>query len=150
MGYRGVTFDAVTKKWRARLYCRGRHIDLGRYATALLAARAHDQAATYVFKENAQTNFGHAAVKERDRECQLPLTSSRAREHLEAMAQTVSASSCTLRALRQVAAMQSGALKVGPHGDVVDTSRPHALSFTTHKVMTRTLVFVATACGLDQ
>lgn len=146
---RGVTYDAVTKKWRARLYCRGRHIDLGRYATALLAARAHDQAANYVFKENALTNF-KAANDDNRQDPQLPIASSRAMMHLDAMARTISASSCPLRALRQVAAMQSGALEVGTHLDVVGTRLERRLSFTTRKAMTRTLVFVAYACGLEE
>jgi len=29
-GYRGVTFDHHNNSWRARLYCAGRHITLGR------------------------------------------------------------------------------------------------------------------------
>jgi hypothetical protein len=142
---RGVTYDAVTKKWRARLYCRGRHIDLGRYATALLAARAHDRAANYVFKENALTNFGQAGSKD-----QLPIASSRTMLHLNVMAWTMSASNCTMRALRRIAAMQSGALEVATHLDVFGTRRPQALSFATHKAMIRTLVFVATACGPER
>lgn len=63
-GYRGVTFDHDNNSWRARLYCAGRHITLGRYATAKLAAKSHDLAAYYVRGEGAVTNFGVAEARE--------------------------------------------------------------------------------------
>jgi AP2 domain len=61
---RGVSFDRVTKKWRARLYCAGQHVTLGRFATPLQAARTHDAAAYFVHGENAVTNFGVQAARE--------------------------------------------------------------------------------------
>lgn len=55
---RGVSFDAVSKKWRGRLYCLGQHVTLGRFSTALEAAQTHDRAAYYVHGASALTNFG--------------------------------------------------------------------------------------------
>ncbi len=46
--YRGVTFERITKKWRARIYHRDRHVTLGRFASPAEAAVAHDRAAYYV------------------------------------------------------------------------------------------------------
>lgn len=61
--FRGVTYDRRCKKWRARLYCLGRHIALGRFSDATTAAEIHDRAAYLVFKEAAVTNFGVAAAR---------------------------------------------------------------------------------------
>lgn len=61
--YRGVTYDRRCKKWRARLYCLGRHVTLGRFSDAARAAEIHDRAAYMVFKEAAVTNFGVAAAR---------------------------------------------------------------------------------------
>lgn len=56
--YRGVSFDPQTKLWRARIYCLGRHVTLGRYQAASEAAFAHDRAAYFLHAEEARTNFG--------------------------------------------------------------------------------------------
>lgn len=65
---RGVTFDPNTRKWRARLYAKGRHIALGRYPTQVMAAKAHDCAALYVYGDDALTNYGlDSACKELER-----------------------------------------------------------------------------------
>jgi hypothetical protein len=58
-GYRGVSFDPATGLWRARLYCWGKHVTLGRFGTAEEAAFMHDRAAVFVNgPEGARTNFG--------------------------------------------------------------------------------------------
>jgi hypothetical protein len=62
--YRGVTFDRPKAQWRARLYCRGTHVTLGRFATEILAARAHDRAAYHVHGARAATNFGVESARE--------------------------------------------------------------------------------------
>jgi AP2 domain len=56
--FRGVSYDRVAKKWRARIYCSGRHITLGRFTTQIEAAQMHDGAAYYVHGKEAVTNFG--------------------------------------------------------------------------------------------
>lgn len=56
-GYKGVTWHARARKWRAQLVCDGEHIHLGFYADPLDAARAYDLAALHYFGEFAWTNF---------------------------------------------------------------------------------------------
>lgn len=56
--YRGVGYDHLSRKWRARFYCLGHHVTLGRYASIIEAAKCHDRAAYHVFGREAITNFG--------------------------------------------------------------------------------------------
>ena len=82
--FRGVSFDALNELWRARLYWRGRHLTLGRFATATQAAFAHDRAAVYVLGAEASTNFGVEAAR-RSNESSAPIASARVMETLEAL-----------------------------------------------------------------
>jgi hypothetical protein len=61
---RGVTFESRTRKWRARLYANGHHVTLGRFASNVLAAKAHDCAACFVFGDDATTNYGLGAARQ--------------------------------------------------------------------------------------
>jgi hypothetical protein len=63
-GYKGVCFEKRKELWRARIYYKGNHHTLGRFATAKLAAEAHDRAAVLLFGKRALTNFGVAAAEE--------------------------------------------------------------------------------------
>lgn len=60
---RGVSYEKRKGVWRARLYCKGRHIPLGRFRDAESAARAHDHAAVFVFGDRAVTNLGIASAR---------------------------------------------------------------------------------------
>lgn len=59
--YRGVYHERQKGLWRSRIYHKGRHITLGRFSSAELAARAHDEAVRFVFGPRAQTNFRWSA-----------------------------------------------------------------------------------------
>lgn len=61
--YRGVSCEKRKGVWRARLYSKGEHTTLGRFPTAELAARSHDQAAVFVLGDRAKTNFGVASAR---------------------------------------------------------------------------------------
>lgn len=61
--FRGVSFDPHSRLWRARFYCLGRHVTLGRYHTASEAALVHDRAAHFVYGDVAQTNYGIDAAR---------------------------------------------------------------------------------------
>jgi hypothetical protein len=60
---RGVNFETRKGVWRARLYCKGDHVTLGRFPTAESAARAHDRAAVFVMGNQARTNFGTCSTR---------------------------------------------------------------------------------------
>lgn len=60
--YRGVSYDPNTGLWRARIYALGRHVTLGRHATAQEAAFVHDRAAVFIHGKEAQTNYGVEAA----------------------------------------------------------------------------------------
>lgn len=60
---RGVSYDPQTCMWRARIYCMGKHVTLGRYATAQEAAFVHDRAAYFIHGDDAQTNYGIEAAR---------------------------------------------------------------------------------------
>ncbi len=60
-GYKGVTFDKQTGKWRAQIKHNGRRQPLGRFAVKEDAARAYDMAARRLFGEFARLNFQDAA-----------------------------------------------------------------------------------------
>jgi AP2 domain len=56
--YRGVSYEFSSGVWRARIYCLGKHMTLGRFRTAIEAASLHDRAAVYIHGDRAPTNFG--------------------------------------------------------------------------------------------
>jgi predicted RNA methylase len=56
-GYRGVFFENNTDKWVARITKDYRKRFLGRFDTAVDAARAYDKAACELFGEHAALNF---------------------------------------------------------------------------------------------
>ena len=72
--YRGVSYDPANGRWRARLYCSGKHISLGRYESEEDAAFAYDRAAVFVHGDDAQTNFGVEAAQQANE--RGPLSSS--------------------------------------------------------------------------
>jgi len=57
-GYKGITFDKSSEKWRAQIKVNGKHITLGRYTTPEDAARVYDNAAFEYYGEFAYLNFG--------------------------------------------------------------------------------------------
>jgi hypothetical protein len=56
-GYKGVTWDATGRKWRAQIKVAGREIYLGLFTDKILAAQAYNTAATKYFGEYARMNF---------------------------------------------------------------------------------------------
>jgi hypothetical protein len=56
-GYRGVSWYAPLRKWRAEINGRPRHMHLGYFATAEEAARVWDEAAEARWGEAARLNF---------------------------------------------------------------------------------------------
>jgi len=83
--YRGVSFDPQTKLWRARIYCLGRHVTLGRYHSASEAAFVHDRAAFFIHGEEAQTNYGIDAAR-RSNQREAPSSSWRVMSTLQSLA----------------------------------------------------------------
>jgi hypothetical protein len=55
--YKGVTFNAKRKKWKARIQVHGRKIYLGSFNAETNAAKAYDKAAKKYHKEFAALNF---------------------------------------------------------------------------------------------
>lgn len=74
--------------WRARFHCSGKHVNLGRFATAREAAFAHDRAAYFIHGEAAQTNFGQDAARKWN-EREAPTSSWLVMLTLEALAKQV-------------------------------------------------------------
>jgi hypothetical protein len=105
--YRGVSYESGLYKWRARLYCRGQHVTLGRFATAEEAARAYDRAAWYVFKEDAVTNFGLAAAQAGSDVGVAPTPSRRTQSYLRTLASQVQAEATAKSDLRKQAVSQA-------------------------------------------
>jgi hypothetical protein len=140
--YRGVTFERASQKWRARLYCQGRHTTLGRFETALQAACAHDRAAYFVLKEEALTNFGLAAAKKDAASGQPPSTSARTMSHLLEIAKKNDAIN-SKRALRTLAAAQSGAMRGGEVQERCWPAGKHANRSGSKVAVTRILVYCA-------
>lgn len=58
-GFKGVEKDKDSSRWRARIKIDGRSQHLGSFASAELAARAYDKAASSAFGEFAKLNFNH-------------------------------------------------------------------------------------------
>ena len=83
--YRGVSFDPQTRLWRARIYCLGRHVTLGRYTSANEAAFVHDRAAFFIHGEEAQTNYGIDAAR-RSNQREAPSSSWRIMNTLQSLA----------------------------------------------------------------
>jgi hypothetical protein len=83
--YRGVSYDPISMLWRARIYCLGKHVTLGRYTTAQEAAFVHDRAAHFIHGDDAQTNNGIEAARESNQR-QPPTASWRVMNTLEMLA----------------------------------------------------------------
>jgi hypothetical protein len=114
-GYRGVTYDHRCQRWRARLYCLGEHLALGRFSDAAQAAEIHDLAACFVFKDAAITNFGLHAAQERLRQSCLSGLSKQIMDRLRVMvlkvaqhARKANVGDGSMHALRKQAALQAG------------------------------------------
>lgn len=60
-GYRGVQFDKMTKKWRAKITKDYKQYPLGYYETKEEAARAYDKSAIELYGEFAKLNFGYSS-----------------------------------------------------------------------------------------
>lgn len=56
-GFKGACFDQRSGKWRATITLNGKHICIGRFATAEEAARAYDAKAIELHGEFARLNF---------------------------------------------------------------------------------------------
>lgn len=56
-GFKGVSLEPDTGKWRAKIKAGGKTIHLGVFATAEEAARAYDAASTNLFGEFGRNNF---------------------------------------------------------------------------------------------
>lgn len=82
--YRGVSYDPVTCTWRARMYCAGKHVTLGRFGTSREAAFVHDRAAYFIHGDLAQTNYGLEAARQSNA-VEPPSTSWRVMATLEAL-----------------------------------------------------------------
>ncbi len=60
-GFKGVTWDSGTNKWRAQISHKGRHVYLGIYNSKIDATLAYDDAARRFFGKFAKVNFRSAA-----------------------------------------------------------------------------------------
>ncbi len=56
-GFRGVSFDNLTKLWRANISINGKAINLGRYSTAILAAQAYSAGAKKYHTHNSMVTI---------------------------------------------------------------------------------------------
>jgi hypothetical protein len=83
--YRGVSYDPATMMWRARIYCSGKHVTLGRFETAQEAAFVHDRAAVYIHGDDARTNYDIEAARQSNQR-QPPTPSWRVMSTLETLA----------------------------------------------------------------
>ncbi|KAF8063789.1 gpn3 [Scenedesmus sp. PABB004] len=61
--FRGLSWDKKHQGWRVRIYFAGRQRHVGRFEDELVAARAYDKAAVYLYGGCAITNFGLEAVQ---------------------------------------------------------------------------------------
>jgi len=55
--YKGLEWDKISKKWKARVQFEGRKIYIGSFDSELAAARAYDSAAKKIQKDFASPNF---------------------------------------------------------------------------------------------
>jgi hypothetical protein len=55
--YKGVSLDKATGKYVAQICCNKKHIKIGRYKTAIEAARAYDEKARALFGIYSKANF---------------------------------------------------------------------------------------------
>lgn len=55
--YKGVSFDGINKKWKARITIDRKKISLGYFNTEIKAARVYDLKALELFGEFAKLNF---------------------------------------------------------------------------------------------
>ena len=62
-GFKGVSYDKQTKKWRAKIKYSGKTIHLGRFYTAEEAAKNYDRAAIKYFGSFACTNFKYQPAR---------------------------------------------------------------------------------------
>jgi hypothetical protein len=69
-GFKGVHWEARTKRWRASIKFEGRTIRLGRFGDELAAAQAYDEAAREWFGEYAWLNFPDGIDAYLEREAQ--------------------------------------------------------------------------------
>ena len=66
-GYRGVTWDASKKRWKAQIGVGGKVVNLGKFREKDEAARAYNSAARYYLGEAAELNFieaDHSSAEE--------------------------------------------------------------------------------------
>jgi hypothetical protein len=56
-GYKGVDYKRSDKKWRASISVNGKHLELGLFPDAELAAKAYNAAAIQYFGEFASINL---------------------------------------------------------------------------------------------
>ena len=55
--YKGLEWDRIQRKWKARIQLNGRKIYLGSFASEIAAARAYDAAAKKYHRNFASLNF---------------------------------------------------------------------------------------------
>ena len=55
--YKGLEYDKIQKKWKARIQHDGRKIYLGSFAKEIDAAKAYDEKAKVLFGQFAHLNF---------------------------------------------------------------------------------------------
>lgn len=55
--YKGVSRDQYNNKWRAKIYCNGKRINIGNFKNEKQAALAYDKHARKLFGEYAHLNF---------------------------------------------------------------------------------------------
>ena len=58
--YKGLEWDKIQRKWKARIQCNGRKIYLGSFSKEIDAAMAYDNKAKALFGEFAHLNFPRA------------------------------------------------------------------------------------------
>jgi len=63
-GYKGVSWDNWSQKWRAQIRINDTNTHIGRYDTKEAAAHAYDNMARIHFGEFAHLNFGETATDE--------------------------------------------------------------------------------------
>jgi hypothetical protein len=64
--YKGLEWDKIQKKWKARIQHNGRKIYLGSFSNEIDAAKAYDNKARKLFKEFARLNFPDVKFRMKD------------------------------------------------------------------------------------